>query len=226
MHLLLVVATPGEALLLRQSFDFQEIENSPCLLLRAYVPGQTGPFATISLLYTGLGMVNTAFALGHVLARLRPDAALQFGVAGTLNTALPLGTVVEVVSDTFSELGAEDHDNFLTPNEMGLNTPVTHSAYAGEIPWPIALTAPQVAAITVNTVHGRAETVTAARQRHPNATESMEGAAFFLACERLGIPCRAFRGISNYVEPRNRASWQLMQAATAVQQHIIQAIKG
>jgi futalosine hydrolase len=37
----------------------------------------------------------------------------------------------------------------------------------------------------------------------------MEGAAVFYACEQEGMPCAQIRAISNYVERRNKASWQV-----------------
>jgi len=45
-------------------------------------------------------------------------------------------------------------------------------------------------------------------------TESMEGAAFFMACQNTGTPCLQLRAISNYVEPRKPESWEM---ATAIQ---------
>jgi len=42
--------------------------------------------------------------------------------------------------------------------------------------------------------------------------ESMEGAAFFMACEQFEIPCIQIRAISNKVEKRNTANWDLSLA--------------
>jgi futalosine hydrolase len=39
--------------------------------------------------------------------------------------------------------------------------------------------------------------------------ETMEGASFFYICRRESIPFFAVRSISNRVERRNRASWNI-----------------
>ena len=39
--------------------------------------------------------------------------------------------------------------------------------------------------------------------------ESMEGAAFFYACRKAGVPFIQIRAVSNYVEKRNRDAWQI-----------------
>lgn len=223
MHLLLVVATAPEAQQLLAHTPFRLVHEHPFFLAEARISSRSGQEYIVHLLYTGLGMVQTGLSLGHFLAQHRPNAAVQFGVAGSLNRSIPLGSIVEITEDTFCELGAEDHDRFLLPDEIGLNTPVTYRAFPATFAWPPSLSAPAAVGITVNTVHGKADSVAAIQQRFPNAIETMEGAAFFQACARYGIPCRAFRGISNYVEPRNRAAWKLREAAEAVQQLVIGA---
>ena len=55
----------------------------------------------------------------------------------------------------------------------------------------------------------------------PRQLESMEGAAFFQAFLRTGTPFFAFRGISNYVEPRNRNNWQIALAVQNVQKAVL-----
>jgi len=40
----------------------------------------------------------------------------------------------------------------------------------------------------------------------------MEGAAFFYVCQLQKIPHIQIRSISNYVEPRNRANWNISLA--------------
>ncbi|MNH40683.1 Futalosine hydrolase [compost metagenome] len=43
----------------------------------------------------------------------------------------------------------------------------------------------------------------------PAEVESMEGAAFFYVCLSEGVKCVQLRSISNYVERRNRESWNI-----------------
>ena len=42
--------------------------------------------------------------------------------------------------------------------------------------------------------------------------ESMEGAAFMYACRVAGVPFAQVRAVSNRVERRNRAGWDLVGA--------------
>src|SRR5690606_17485859 len=70
----------------------------------------------------------------------------------------------------------------------------------------------QCRGITVNTVHGDDPTIGKVVERLSPHVESMEGAAVFQAAQRFGIPALQVRAISNYVERRNKANWQLTPA--------------
>src|SRR5437588_5970381 len=72
----------------------------------------------IEFLVTGVGMVATAFALGKHLAVNSHDLVLNLGIAGSFNRDIAIGEVVEIVEDHFSELGADDDEEFLTIDEM------------------------------------------------------------------------------------------------------------
>lgn len=194
---LIVAATPMETAYLRDVFAESE---------------------TITVLHTGIGMVNTALVLGGYLAKHTPSCAINVGVAGSFDRAVALGDVLEVSADSFSELGAEDHQQFLTLAQMGFAAPQTFAA-SEAFPYAYA-SIRKVSGITVNTVHGNAETIAAVAARWQPVVETMEGAAFFQAMAMYDIPCRAFRGISNYVEPRNRAAWQLKEASDSVQKFV------
>src|SRR5690606_10232646 len=61
---------------------------------------------------TGVGMAATAYALTKALHRCTPPYILNLGIAGSLSDELPIGSVVEIVQDTFFELGAEHEDDF------------------------------------------------------------------------------------------------------------------
>jgi len=66
-----------------------------------------------------------------------------------------------------------------------------------------------VGAITVNTVHGNEASIKKVTERLSPQLESMEGAAFFHACTQMDVPCIQIRAVSNYVEKRNRDSWNI-----------------
>lgn len=218
MRLLLVAATPPETALL--------CERLGLLRQGALWRGHAGAWE-IDLLITGVGMVNTAFALGGYLAGQQPDLAINFGIAGSFDREIALGAVVEVVSDFFPELGAESPEGFLDMEALGF--PVLETAaqrWVGGLhnPSPSLLAIPKVSGATVNTVHGVLESISGLLARCQPQVETMEGAAFFHAMLASGVPFLAFRGISNYVEPRNRAAWQIGPALRHVQELLSDAL--
>ena len=162
----------------------------------------------IDLLVTGVGMVSTAARSAQALARTRYDVAYNFGVCGAFDRSLAPGTVVHVVSDRVSELGAEDGDRFLTLHELGLEQ---DCGVSNEAPPANAVlrALPAVRGITVNTVHGSERSIAAVVDRLSPQVESMEGAAFAYACTISGIAYAQVRAVSNIVERRNRGAWRL-----------------
>jgi futalosine hydrolase len=173
----------------------------------------------IDTLVTGVGCTATAYHVGRILSTNRYRLAIHLGLAGSFDPALPPGTVAEVVSDGFGDLGADDHGRFLSVFDLHLADPdgfpfqagLLCPAYAGkDASWPC------VSATTVQTAHGEAEQIRRFAERQQVALESMEGAAFFYACMLSGVPCRQFRAVSNWVEPRRRENWKILEALDAL----------
>jgi futalosine hydrolase len=161
----------------------------------------------LELLITGVGMVATAFALGRHLTTNRYDLAINLGIAGSFDRNIALGEVVEVIEDRLSELGAEDGEAFLPIETLGFGesvfkTDTRLSSYSDQ-------QLKQATAITVNTVHGHESNIQKLTNRIQPQLESMEGAAFFYACQQAGVPCLQIRAVSNYIEKRNRDVWQI-----------------
>ena len=171
----------------------------------------------VDALITGVGMVATALALGERLGGTGYDLLLNVGVAGSFDRSIPLGEVVQVVTDTFSELGVEDGGRFIDSEAAGL-APCTfrsddrHAALSG---------LRQCRGITVNTVHGDGLSIEKVVERLSPDVESMEGAAVCLAGEHFSIPVLQVRAVSNYVERRNKAAWQLLPAIDNLNQWLI-----
>lgn len=179
------------------------------------------------VLISGVGMVATSFHLGRVLTSHKYDRVINAGIAGSFEKNIPLGTVVEIVEDQFPEMGAEDGANFLSLLDLELID-------ADEFPYKFGvlsneqqiwnLTYPKVKSITVNKAHGSEERINKTKQRFHPQVESMEGAAFFYACKIAKIPCLQIRAISNYVERRNKASWDISFAIQSLNAEILKLI--
>lgn len=165
----------------------------------------------VDRLITGIGMVATAARCAKALAGGTYGLALNFGVCGSFDPALAPGSVVHVVADRLSELGAEDGDAFLTMDQLGLSGEC--EMVNARPPANVALARlPAVRGITVNTVHGNAASIAAVDRRFHPQVESMEGAAFMYACLLHNVPFAQVRAVSNIVERRNKAAWKMTDA--------------
>ena len=177
----------------------------------------------VDVLITGAGMVSTAFSLGRHLAKNQYDLAINLGIAGSFDFDLSLGDVCLIKEDTFAELGAEDGEEFLSFDNLELGTasqthrPNPHFKLIG---------LKEVNAITVNKVHGHELTIAKAIARFNPQIESMEGAAFFYACNQSAVHCIQIRAISNYVERRNREKWNIGLAVKNLNETVINLMEG
>lgn len=185
----------------------------------------------LKLLHTGVGMVNTAIHLTYEITEDRPDLVINFGIAGSFDKAISIGSVIEVGEDAFSEMGAEDGKSKLSLKEMGLelmqtNKGPVYNRVQNPMNFPSPAAVPSVSGITVNRVHGDDRSIREVHAAWSPTVETMEAAAVFQTCMTFGVPFRCFRGISNHVEKRNRARWQIGRASENVQRFLIDWIKG
>lgn len=167
-------------------------------------------------------MVATAYALGKELAGSTYDLALNTGIAGSFDPLTQIGDVVLVNEDHFSDLGAESKDKFLAIDEMGFGKsriiPIKHQ----QINLPDLK---YVKSITVNTVHGNKKSIGNVLRRLNPQIETMEGAAFFYACNDAGVPSIQLRAVSNIVEERNAANWNIHLAVNNLNDRLIKLIE-
>lgn len=173
---------------------------------------------------TGVGMVATAFELGRVLHESKYDLLINIGIAGCFDRNMKIGEVVQVISESFVELGAEDDQQFIPIEQLGYGkSKFTSSLLQGQnIQLPFVA---QGHGITVNKVHGNADSIAKIKQRSPNSCiESMEGAAVFFAADKMDLPVIELRGISNYVEKRNRATWNIPLAIMNSNKALVEAL--
>ncbi|MEQ1746824.1 MAG: futalosine hydrolase [Saprospiraceae bacterium] len=180
-------------------------------------------------LVTGVGLVTTAWHLGRYFALHRPDWALNAGIAGAFDRTLRLGDVVQVASDRFGDLGAEEADGrFADLFDLGLAAPNEPPFQEGVLKNPASeQTAflPLAHGLTVNRVHGCADSIGSVRKKYPEVqVETMESAAFFHACLLAEVPFVALRSISNYVEPRNRAAWEIGPAVERLNTVVVEML--
>jgi futalosine hydrolase len=211
VRILVVAATDAEIAPFAAGLELQTSN-------RFRLKGYTRSGHDVDILTTGVGMVATAAWCSRMLAEWRYDFALNLGLCGSFDRALPPGTVVHVISDRVSELGAEDGDAFLTMEALALlrdnDLPFTGDRPMNTRPPrnEVLRLLPEVDAITVNTVHGADQSIADVVARFKPQVESMEGAAFMYTCLIHDVPYAQVRAVSNIIERRNRASWRIEEA--------------
>ncbi len=220
MKILLVAATNFEIGPLLQSL--KEYERQP---MHYRLDG-----ITLEVLITGVGLPLAAFALGHRLANRSYDLLLQAGVGGAIDRTIPLGSVVQLISDCFADLGVEEADgSFTSMHEMGL-VPADQFPFKSGRLWLSMEEAPSFLptahGVSVNRVHGAEDTIEAFKKKYAFAqVESMEGASFCYAALQHGIKAIQIRAISNYVERRQRENWELEKAIENLNSILLEMIQ-
>lgn len=170
------------------------------------LPGAAGGRA-LTLLETGVGPVNAAFALTRLLATgALPCAVIVCGVGGAYpGSGLAPGDVACATTETYGDLGAESADGFLDMAALGFPVgPLTLDLFPSET---------KAGFVTCATCTGTDARAAEIVRRTGGAVESMEGAAIVQVARRMGVPVGEVRGISNIAGARDRASWRLDEAA-------------
>ena len=214
--LLIVSATPFEI-----ASTLQYLEQN--------FTGEDNVFKSVDLevhiLITGIGSVNMTFQLTRLLSTgFTFDLAINAGLGGAFDTSSKLGEVVNIVKDTFADLGVFEMDNkFISAFELrfinGKEFPFTDDWLVN--PDNESNFLPNKSAITVNTVSGSPASIMQVKEFEADI-ESMEGAAFAFVCANFGQKYLQIRAVSNYIEPRNRGNWEVELALT----NLNEVIKG
>jgi futalosine hydrolase len=167
-------------------------------------------------LVTGVGILATASSLSFALTTKKFDLVINAGIAGSFNDHYPLGSVVEVVSETLGDFGIDDNGNFLTAIEAGIldtnESPFTNSLLINPNSSEIFKSLPKVNGVTVNTGSGSQSRIETLKAKFNPDVESMEGGAFFYVCLKHSVNFAQVRAISNKAEPRNKKNWDISLA--------------
>lgn len=184
----------------------------------------------LDFLIAGIGSVSSTYELNKYLARNKTDLIINIGIAGAFTKKLAIGEVVQVVSDTFADLGIDDNgvyksiyrEQLVNPNEFPFQNGImyNHSDIAKN-----TSAIKSVNGITLNTVSGSEKKIQALKKLYNADIETMEGAAIFFTCLKENLDFIQIRSISNYIEPRNKENWQIEKAIDNLQQYIIKFIK-
>lgn len=167
-------------------------------------------------LVTGIGCMNTAFALSRFSKLKQIDLILHLGIGGSYSRSYQIGEVVEIVSEQWGDLGAENADGtFIDAFELGLIDPDQFPFQHGKIQKSTTsprTDLPKLRGLSVNRCSGTEYRISQLKQKYPAEMESMEGMGLFYACRQLDIPFISIRSVSNYVEARNKELWDIKKA--------------
>jgi futalosine hydrolase len=183
---------------------------------------------SIFTLVTGVGSVYTALSLSRYAGIREIDVAINVGIAGSFDTKLDLGSVVEIVEDRFGDLGVEEADGSFTDiHQLDLigkdYFPFDNGSIKNDA-MKIDFGLPKKSAVTVNKVHGTKASIDAVVNKYHPDVETMEGAAFMMTCKTMDVKFHQVRAISNYVEPRNKDNWKLNLAIDNLNAILIKAL--
>jgi len=169
----------------------------------------------IDVLVTGIGGVFTTYSLTRKLCQNKYDFVINAGIAGSFSQSLKVGDVVQVHKDQFADLGIEDEESFSTLFDKGFIPRSSFPFQDGVLLNPTRFSnfkineLKQVSALTVNTTHGKKESIQFFKEKFDAEIETMEGAAFFYVCLQYKVSFVQIRSISNYVKQRDIAEWNI-----------------
>jgi futalosine hydrolase len=209
-RILLLAATSGEI----ESFIPQEKQSA------AERGELTNAADGLTVLITGPGIPATLVSLTEVLCRESFDLVINAGIAGSFRPDWPAGKTVNVVQDSFAELGGEKPGQFTPlyymhmaahyrPSFMDTNSGMSN---LNPPPSPALDELDKARGITVQTISGRAERIRELISRTHADVESMEGAAVFYTCQRFRTACIQIRAVSNYIHPDHLDQWDISAA--------------
>ncbi|MFT6849884.1 MAG: futalosine hydrolase [Sphingobacteriales bacterium] len=181
----------------------------------------------------GVGLVNTTFNLTRILAQNKGIlGVINIGIAGSFDSSLKIGEIVNVESDFFGDIGAETSDGPLDLFEMDLEKE-DDFPYLGGVLYAdleefdfLPLSAlPFAKGMTVAQASGTIQTIDSLVGKYDPKIESMEGAAVFYTCKQMGIPVVQIRSISNMVTARNKEEWDVPLALENLHIFLEEALK-
>ncbi len=188
----------------------------------------------------GVGKANAAAAAAALLERHRPGLVIVTGCGGAYpGSGLAVGDLAVASDELFADEGVATPSGWLDLKAMGLPLVTRRGRqYFNRIPLSRhgAEKAMQLAAnhgvrlargsfLTVSTCSGALSRGLELAQRYQAICENMEGAAVALVALRYGIPCLEIRGISNLVEDRDLARWDLPRAMETAQRFVLKIVE-
>lgn len=181
---------------------------------------------SVEVLISGIGIMNTTYALTSSLYDHSADYVLQAGIGGSFSEEAPILSPLLVKEELIGDLGAAERDGFKDLFDMGFMQP-DQDVYTGKwlinphVPNWKKFNIPFVKGITINEITTSPTRVSMLQQKYQPVVESMEGAALHYVCLKKGIPFMQLRVVSNKVGERNKANWKIKEAINTLNEKLI-----
>jgi futalosine hydrolase len=185
----------------------------------------------LDFLVTGVGSLNTGYAIMKHLQVKRPDLIIMAGIAGALDQSLDLGSVVAVKQESLADLGVQEKDGYKDVFDLKL-LPANEFPFKQkklQNPFTVLMERtklPLVGSVTVNQITTAKKTAALYQSKYKAKIENMEGAALHLVAMKENIPFVQIRSISNYVGERNKQKWKLKEAVQNLNTELIRLVEG
>jgi futalosine hydrolase len=179
------------------------------------------------LLISGIGQLQTAYALQKKIAGHKPRLVIQAGFGGTPNPE-NTGKVYAIRSERIADLGVIDRQGFRNIFELGLEKPDQHPFRNGNLynPYQQLLEwtgLPVLDGITVNEI--KSDDFPGFQRNDFPVVESMEGAALHYVCLMEKIPFLQIRAVSNVLGERDKSRWKLEEAGHNLHHSLVSLIQ-
>ncbi len=175
----------------------------------------------IDFLISGIGMMQTAICIHQHISNQQYDMVFQIGIAGAYNTSLKLGSVIQIHSEQYGDLGAENHDEYLDAAALNWHQQQTILFENNNLIKELE----SGSSISVNMCAGNQKTISFRKARYNVDIENMEGIAFFQVMKNTQVPYYQIRSISNYVIPRDKSLWNIPLAIENLNNFVIQYLQ-
>ncbi len=184
----------------------------------------------LDFLITGVGMLNTSYALLKHLQVKKPHVVIDAGIAGSFSKKYPPGSVTAVKNELIADLGVEEKDGYKDVFDLKLSAPNQFPFQKKKLINPHAeflkrTLLPAVTAVTVNQITTSKKKADLYAAKYKADIENMEGAAVHYVCLRENIPFVQIRSISNFVGDRNKKNWELKEAVNNLNRELIRLVE-
>lgn len=238
---LIIAATPQEL-----AYLVRELNAAPVALPAGWEAWR-GTLATgrlqVMLATTGIGKVNTAWALTALLERhlaQPPAMIINTGCGGAYGgIGLNVGDLAVANGEVYGDDGVETPQGWCSMETIGIPVLVRKDKlYFNEFPLSqeAAEKAMRLATvlgipmkrgrfITVSTCSGTTARGKKLAARFSGICENMEGAVVAHLALKYDIPCLEVRGISNLVEDRDLSRWNITLAVETAQRFLLRYLE-